>query len=248
MQYQDLLELVRTRRTIRAFRPDPLPADTVDKLLEVARWAPSGFNMQPVEYLVVEDAELRARIRRIVDAYNDRTFFALEATREEWQGSPWTRETHGAKAMADAPVMIAVLGDTRRRAGLPMAARYARQKGDSIFESSLANAFVYLLLAAHSLGLAAQPASAVKYPSVQGLVKHVLNLPDFIYLYDVLLVGHSAMDGPPSPKLTRGLDEIVHRDRAAADEFPGEEELRRQIVQLRAGNLDRHAEGDGVNT
>ena len=49
------------------------------------------------------------------------------------------------------------LGDTRRRAALPMAARYAKQKGDSIFESSLSNAFTYAWLAAHTLGLAAQP-------------------------------------------------------------------------------------------
>lgn len=248
VQYQDLLELVRTRRTIRAFKPDPLPEGTVEKLLEVARWAPSGFNMQPVEYLVVEDAGLRAEIRGIIDAYNHRTFYTLEATREEWQGSPWSKETHGVRVTPDAPALIAVLGDTRRRVGLPMAARYATQKGDSIFESSLANAFMYLLLAAHSLGLAAQPASAVKYPSVQGLVKHALNLPDFIYLYDLLLVGYSAMEGPPSAKITRSLDEIVHRDRAAADEFPGEEELRRQIVQLRAGNVARHVEGDAANT
>ena len=140
--------------------------------------------------------------------------------------------------------MIAVLGDTRRRVGLPMAARYATQKGDSIFESSLANAFLYLLLAAHSLGLAAQPVSGVKYPSVQGRVKHLLNLPDYIYVYDLVLAGWSAMDKPVAGKLTRSLDEMVHHDRAADDEFLSEEELRRQIVKLRAGNVARHVEGD----
>ena len=87
---------------------------------------------------------------------------------------------------------IVFLGDTRRRAGLPMAARYSKQKGDSIFESSLSNAFMYAWLAAHSLGLAAQPVSGVKYPKVQGLVKHLLNLPDFMYVYDILLVGRRA--------------------------------------------------------
>ncbi|HTX67741.1 MAG TPA: nitroreductase family protein [Thermoleophilia bacterium] len=247
MQYEEFLELIRTRRTIRAFKPDPLPEGTIEKLLEAARWAPTGFNMQPVELLVVEDAGLRTEIRRIVDDYKNRTFFALEATREPWQGSPWSIETHGRWATPDAPVMIAVLGDTRRRVGLPMAARYARQKGDSIFEASLAGAFLYLLLAAHSLGLAAQPVSGVKYPSVQGLVKHLLNLPDFIYLYDIVLIGESAMDKPLSAKVTRDLDQMVHHDRAADDEFPGEEELRRQIVRLRAGNVQRHVEGDAAS-
>ncbi len=200
MQYEEFLDLVSSRRTIRAMKPDPVPGEMVRKLLEAARWAPTGFNMQPVELLVVEDAGLRAAVRRIVDDYKNADFFALEATREEWQGSPWSAETHGPWRCPDAPVMIAVLGDTRRRVGLPMAARYATQKGDSIFESSLANAFLYLLLAAHSLGLAAQPVSAVKYPSVQGRVKHLLNLPDFIYVYDLVLAGWSAMGSrsPPS--------------------------------------------------
>lgn len=244
VQYEDFLQFVKSRRTVRAIKPDPIPDELVEKLLEAARWAPTGFNMQPLELLVVKGPELRAGIRAIVDDYKNSDFFALEATREEWQGSPWTSATHGRWDSPPAPVMIAVLGDTRRRVGLPMAARYAQQKGDSIFESSLANAFMYLLLAAHSLGLAAVPVSGVKYPSVQGLVKALLNLPDHIYVYDLLLVGESAMDGRPAAKLVRQLDEMVHHDRAADDEFLSEAELRRQIVKLRSGNVDRHVEAD----
>ncbi len=247
MEYEEFLTFVKGRRTIRAIKPDPLPDGVVDKLLEAARWAPTGFNMQPVELLVVDDPELRAEIRGIVDDYKNTDFFELEATREEWQGSPWAIETHGRWACPEAPVMIAVLGDTRRRVGLPMAARYATQKGDSIFESSIANAFLYLLLAAHSLGLAAQPVSGVKYPTVEGKVKHLLNLPEYIYLYDLVLVGESAMDAPPSGKLMRTRGEMVHHDRAADDEFMSEEELRAQIVKLRAGNVARHVEGDSAN-
>lgn len=142
---------------------------------------------------------------------------------------------------------IVFLGDTRRRAGLPMAARYSKQKGDSIFESSLSNAFMYAWLAAHSLGLVAQPVSGVKYPKVQGLVKHLLNLPDFMYVYDILLVGRPAEEGRPSGKLTRRLDEMVHHDRAADDELMSDEALRAQIVKLRAGNVARHVEADKID-
>ena len=245
MQYEEFLAFVKGRRTVRAIKPDPLDADVVDRLLEAARWAPTGFNMQPVELLVVDDPELRAAVRRIVDDYKNSDFFDLEATREPWQGSPWSIASHGRWETPEAPVMIAVLGDTRRRVGLPMAARYATQKGDSIFESSLANAFLYILLAAHSLGLAAVPCSGVKYPTVEGKVKHLLNLPDHIYLYDLVLVGESAMgDQPLSGKLMRRRAEMVHHDRAADDEFISEEELRAQIVRLRAGNVARHVEGD----
>jgi len=247
VQYEEFLAFIKGRRTVRAIKPDPLPDDTVDKLLEAARWAPTGFNMQPVELLVVDDPELRAAIRRIVDDYKNSDFFALEATREPWQGSPWSIASHGRWETPAAPVMIAVLGDTRRRVGLPMAARYAKQKGASIFESSLANAFLCILLAAHSLGLAAVPCSGVKYPTVEGKVKALLALPDFIYLYDLVLVGESAMgDEKLSGKLMRPRGEMVHRDRAADDEFLGEDELRAQLVKLRAGNVARHVEGDAA--
>jgi 5,6-dimethylbenzimidazole synthase len=244
VQYEEFLDLIKSRRTLRAIKPEPVPDDLVEKLLEAARWAPTGFNMQPVELLVVKDLELRSAIKRIVDDYKNSDFFALEATREPWQGSPWTIEATGRWDSPLAPVNILVMGDTRRRVGLPVAARCAKQKGDSIFESSLSNAFIYMWLAAHSLGLAALPVSGVKYPKVQGLVKHLLNLPDFIYIYDMLLVGYSDMEGGPGAKLVRRLDEMVHYDRAADDEFMAEEELRRQIVKLRAGNVARHAEAD----
>jgi nitroreductase len=243
VEYEELLAFVKSRRTLRAIKPDPIPDELVDKMLEAARWAPTGFNMQPLELLVVKDLALRTAIKTIVDDYKNSDFFAMEATREAWQGSPWAVATHGRWDCPLAPVFIAVLGDTRRRVGLPMAARYSQQKGDSIFESSLANAFLYLWLAAHSLGLAAQPVSGVKYPKVQGLVKHLLNLPDFIYVYDIFLVGRPAMERP-SAKLTRHLDEMVHRDRAADDEFLSDEALRKQIVKLRAGNVARHVEAD----
>jgi nitroreductase len=245
--YEDYLELIKGRRTLRAFKPDPVPDEMIDKLLEAARWAPTGFNMQPLEMLVVKDLELRRAIKKIVDDYKNSDFFALEATREEWQGSPWSVETHGKWDCPLAPIFILLMGDTRRRVGLPMAARYSEQKGDSIFDSSLADAFMLMWLAAHSLGLAAQPISGVKYPKVQGLVKHLLNLPDFIYVYDVFLIGYSAMDEGPSAKLMRHLDEMVHYDRASDDEFLSEEALRKQIVKLRAGNVARHVEADHIS-
>ena len=128
-----------------------------------------------------------------------------------------------------------------------MAARYAKQKGDSIFESSLSNAFMFEWLAAHSLGLAAQPVSGVKHPKVRWLVKHLLNLPDFTYVYDILLVGRPAEDSRPSGRLTGRLYEMVHRDRAADAELMSDDALRTQIVKLPAGNVARHIEADKID-
>lgn len=240
MDYEEFLSFVKSRRTVREIKPDPISDDLVAKILEAARWAPTGFNMQPLELLVVKDLELREAIKTLVDDYKNNDFFPMEGTREEWQGYPWTIETHGRHDLPLAPVFILFLGDTRRRIGLPMAARLSRQKGDSIFESSLSNGFMYAWLAAHCLGLAACPISAVKYPKLQGLIKHLLNLPVHIELYDVLMVGQSAVEGELPARLVRPLEEIVHHGRAADDEFMSEDELRSQIRKLRAGCVARH--------
>ncbi|MBN1630938.1 MAG: nitroreductase family protein [Thermoleophilia bacterium] len=247
MQYEELLGLMKSRRTVRAIKPDPVPDDVVGKLLEVARWAPTGFNMQPAELMVVTDIALRTQIKKMVDDWVDTDFFALEATREEWQGPPWTAETHGRPECPLAPLFILILGDERRRAGLPMNARYDKHKCDSIFDSSLSNVFLYLWLAAQSLGLAAQPVSTVKSPKVQGLVRHLLDIPHFLSVYEMLVVGYSAMEGGPSVKLTRHLDQMVHYDRAGEGEFVSDEELKKEIRKLRAGNVSRHREASRMN-
>ena len=61
----DVVELVRTVRQIRQYRPDPVPKDAVDRLLEVARWTGSSRNTQPWEFIVVTDREQLRKISQI---------------------------------------------------------------------------------------------------------------------------------------------------------------------------------------
>lgn len=58
------LDLVRSRRSTRHFRPDPVPPELLDDLLEVARWAPSGFNLQPTHFVVVTDPAVKEKLYR----------------------------------------------------------------------------------------------------------------------------------------------------------------------------------------
>jgi len=51
----DLFDAIRTRRSVRAFRPDPVPAELLERVLEAARWAPSGLNNQPWRFHVVRE-------------------------------------------------------------------------------------------------------------------------------------------------------------------------------------------------
>src|SRR3972149_3349689 len=62
MQIDEFLEMVRRRRSIRRFKPDPVPDEYVDKILEAGRWAMSGSNGQPWEFLVVRDRETKGKI------------------------------------------------------------------------------------------------------------------------------------------------------------------------------------------
>jgi len=58
----DLDELVKTRRTIRRFAPEPVPRDSLVALVDAARFAPTGSNRQPLKFLVVDDPALAADI------------------------------------------------------------------------------------------------------------------------------------------------------------------------------------------
>lgn len=54
----DLFDAIRSRRSVRAFRPDPVPRELLEQVLEAARWGPSGLNNQPWRFHVVRDASV----------------------------------------------------------------------------------------------------------------------------------------------------------------------------------------------
>ena len=55
-KYEVLLDIAKHRRTCRNFSAAPVADDLVEKILEVARWAPSGANSQPWSFIVVRDS------------------------------------------------------------------------------------------------------------------------------------------------------------------------------------------------
>src|SRR5438132_13057974 len=77
-----LLKLVKKRTSVRKFRPDPILDDTIEKILEVARWAMSGANSQPCEFIVVTDPEIKKQLRDAYSEYNTDFIFWMEQQRE----------------------------------------------------------------------------------------------------------------------------------------------------------------------
>ncbi len=55
----DVLKTIRTRRTIRQFKPDPIEDEMLQAILDAGRWAPSFSNLQPWKFFVIKDQKLK---------------------------------------------------------------------------------------------------------------------------------------------------------------------------------------------
>lgn len=71
-----LHKLMMSRRAIRNFKGDKIPSDVLNVLLDCARWAPSGYNLQPTHFYLVTDPDLKQKLyeaaycqRQVTDAY-----------------------------------------------------------------------------------------------------------------------------------------------------------------------------------
>ena len=59
---KNVYDLAVERRTIRRFKPDPVPRELLERLVNAARLAPSAANVQPLEFVVVDDAARKAEV------------------------------------------------------------------------------------------------------------------------------------------------------------------------------------------
>ena len=64
----DVFEAVRTKLTVREFKPDPVPDDVVDKLVTAARWTASSRNLQPWHFIVIRDRDTLAKLGDIASS------------------------------------------------------------------------------------------------------------------------------------------------------------------------------------
>jgi nitroreductase len=67
----DFYEVVERRRSVRAYRREPVEEDKLGRILEAARMAPSAANRQPLKFIVIRDAGLR---EKMLEAYSQPWF------------------------------------------------------------------------------------------------------------------------------------------------------------------------------
>jgi nitroreductase len=72
----DLLELMKSRRSIRRYQDKDVPDELLEKIMEAGRWAPSGDNGQPWRFIVVRDFETKKALSRIATEGSGRRFTA----------------------------------------------------------------------------------------------------------------------------------------------------------------------------
>ncbi|MHA2075071.1 MAG: nitroreductase family protein, partial [Candidatus Hodarchaeales archaeon] len=69
---QNLKELIQTRRSIRRFKKKLVPKDLIQELIEVARFAPTGTNLQNIRYLILQGDEIPPFVTEIRNFYAKR--------------------------------------------------------------------------------------------------------------------------------------------------------------------------------
>jgi nitroreductase len=231
MDIDAFLALVKKRRSIRRFKPDDVPMESIEKMLEAARWAMSGANAQPWEFVVVRDKEI---LRQVAEAWYEphREVYTIEQTRiPELRLRPLRDGCDTAPPWQDAPVMIMVLGDRRTYQATVLAAHFLAGEGgtDATYLKNVANATQLLHLAAAAQGLGSMWLS-VNRPWGQE-IKRLLGIPEILDVHTIVVVGYPAYTPPPSYR--RPLTDIVHYERYDRTKYRSAEDIGNYLVSLR---------------
>jgi nitroreductase len=224
-----LFEAIRSARSLRRLKPDPVPEELITRVLDAAIRAPSGGNAQSWAFVVVRDAGLRQKLGAIYRKASD-IAEAVYAAR----GRPLhLNEQQFARMMAageylwdhmgEAPVLLVVCA---RRPALParetlppaIAARWDEELAyaDRIRGASVYPAVQNIILACRALGLGT--VITTNHIRCEDEVKALLGIPDDVSTFALMPIGWPIDRFGPLTR--RPLAEVVHADRWEAA-WPG---------------------------
>lgn len=191
------------RRDIRSFRPDPIPDGVLARIIRAAHHGPSVGFMQPWDFILVRDTELRQRVKELFD----RERAAAACFFDEPRRSAYL--SLKLEGILESPVNVCITCDPTRadvvlgRNSMPETDVY-----------STCCAVQNLWLAARSEGVGAGWVSILKLPQLRG----ILGIPSHIIPVAYLCLGYP-VEFPPEPGLqTAGwrnrlpLDQLIHVD------------------------------------
>ena len=181
----EIVEAIKTRRSIRRYRADPVDNKAVELVLEAARWAPSWSNTQCWRFIVVRDGNIKGKLADTLVAVSD-------------------RPNRAADAIRNAPVAIVACAELGK-SGLD-SGKFVTDKGDwYMFDVALA--MQNLVLAAHSLGLGTVHVGQFDAKKAA----NILGIPDGFCVVVMTPLGYPDQEATFRPR--KELSEIVFYDR-----------------------------------
>ena len=185
----EVLEAIKSRRSIRRYKTTPVDDKTVELVLEAARWAPSWANTQCGRFIVVRDTSIKDKL---ADALGS--------------GRPGGKNA-ATEAVRKAPIVIVACAELGKSGFSRDTGQPSTDKGDYWFMFDVGLAMQNLVLAAHSVGLGTVHVGLFDAKKVAGM----LGVPPDFCVVSLTPLGYP--DEEPGPRPRKELPEIVFHDK-----------------------------------
>jgi len=235
-RYEALMEVVRSRMTVRAFDPGrAVPRAHFEMILEAARHGPSGANAQPWHFIVIEQQTLKDRIME---------YFRAEQVRRARLKMKFP--TPDYRGLATAPGMIVVASDFRWVRAFPVLNdgseldRMYKENAERILLQSVAAATMSAHLAAAALGYNVWWVTAIGQQEAQEAMKPLLGIPEELSVLDIMCFGAPAK--APYKRWKKDLGEIVNWNRFDPAHYMSGEQIDAWVATQRHRVMYRDAE------
>ena len=186
------------RRTVREYSDEDVPREIIEEAIRAAGRAPSGANMQPWHFSVVQSGDVKRQIREAAEA-EERRFYEERAT-EEWLEALEPLGTDPEKPFLErAPYLIAVFAESY---GIT---DDGEQRKHYYVQESVGIATGVLITALHHAGLA----TLTHTPSPMNFLNEILERPENERPFLLLVTGFPAGDARVPEIGKKSLDEIA---------------------------------------
>ena len=179
----DLLKVINERKSIRAFKTDPVPREKIEEILSLTIHAPSAINLQPWEFIVVTGEEKERLGRRLIKAYREKQ---ISCGPGNVKPLPKTIAKRGAKTLELMNPFFQEMGIDSNQFinegscnfyGAPVAILICQD--DSFPKARFVDiglVLAYFILVAHEFGLATCPIGLII--AYEDEIKDLLNIPE----------------------------------------------------------------------
>jgi nitroreductase/NAD-dependent dihydropyrimidine dehydrogenase PreA subunit len=175
--YDQLDQLLKSRRSIRVYKDKPVDSKIIETLLETCRFAPSGSNGQPVNWIIATGSK---RLKDLAQLVIDWMIHAVD-----------TKQPIAERLNLDVVVKGWERGEDRIFRGAPMVIMTHALETASLPQESCVIAMTYLDLTAASMGLGACWVGYLMLAATQHApLKEALGIPQDHRLYGAMVVGY----------------------------------------------------------